>query len=769
MTPHITPLHTAPAPAAVVHEHITDAMKAPDLLRLTNTVVLARFETMKIYAALGAVRTLLERGTIAPGQTLVDSSSGIYALALAMACHRYGLRCHIVASTTVDATMRAQLEILGATVDQMPPSQNLRLDQERRVARVRQLIAERPGMHWMRQYHDAIHYAGYREFADLIDDALPDVPLSVVGAVGTGASTAGLVQPLRERGRPVTLLGVQPFGSVTFGSEGFQDPEAIIAGIGSSIPFDNVRHDLYDTLHWVDFRHAMAGAVDLLRNHAVFAGLSTGAAHGGRLGGHPAPPAHVSGHRSRHRTPLRRTGLRPPPRSPRPPHPTAPPDHHARRPGHAVVGHGLEPTAVRREPHAGQGGEHLVTIAALEALTFGLARLAEAAENAGHRLALLTQDRAVYRHELAHLPPDAALDIIDVDTSDEEATAEALAALPDPRGLLNSTDTWSVPGAGLAARFGLPGPDPASVRLLRDKHRVRNLLHEHGLSRGRALALAADPAAAGEVVRTTGLPAVLKDSAGTSSRNVWVVRDEHQLRAALTEAARQTFSGHLFAEPFLAGPVYSAETLSWAGHTRLLGVLSRQLSPEPSVREEAAAFPVALPDPEHALVQDWVGRVLKTAGHDSGFAHVEFVLTTEGPELVEINRRIGGALVGEALCRALETNVYDALVDTALGRRPALLDAPAPTGPATGFVLIYPDRPGTLTGWTGLDGLAAFPGSPEWYPTATPGDRVEHLSDQRGCTGILLVEAATAELALHRALSAAGSVRPLIDTRDVGE
>ncbi|WP_322724167.1 pyridoxal-phosphate dependent enzyme [Streptomyces spongiae] len=276
----MTPTRAAPAPtAAPVHEHITDAIKAPDLLRLSDNVVLARFETLKVYAALGAVRTLLERGTVKPGQTLVDSSSGIYALALAMACHRYGLRCHIVASTTVDATMRAQLEILGATVDQMPPSKNLRLDQEGRVRRVRHLLAERPDMHWMRQYHDTIHYTGYREFADLVDHALPDAPLTVVGSVGTGSSSGGLVQPLRGRGRSVRLLGVQPFGSVTFGSEGFSDPEAIIAGIGSSIPFDNVRHDLYDTLHWLDFRHAMAGAVGLLREHAVFAGLSTGAAH----------------------------------------------------------------------------------------------------------------------------------------------------------------------------------------------------------------------------------------------------------------------------------------------------------------------------------------------------------------------------------------------------------------------------------------------------------------------------------------------------------
>ncbi|MQT01367.1 pyridoxal-phosphate dependent enzyme, partial [Streptomyces jumonjinensis] len=266
------------APVAV-HDHITDALKDPALIRLSGSVVLARFETMKVYAALGAVRTLLETGKVVPGQTLVDSSSGIYALALAMACHRYGMRCHIVASTTVDATMRAQLEVLGATVDRMPPSQSLRLDQERRVRHVRSLLRQRPDFHWMRQYHDEVHYAGYREFAALVGAALPSGPITVVGAVGTGSSTGGLTEALRGGGREVRLVGVQPFGSVTFGSEGFSDPEAIIAGIGSSIPFGNVRHELYDTLHWLDFRHAMTGAVELLRRHAVFAGLSTGAAH----------------------------------------------------------------------------------------------------------------------------------------------------------------------------------------------------------------------------------------------------------------------------------------------------------------------------------------------------------------------------------------------------------------------------------------------------------------------------------------------------------
>lgn len=97
--------------------------------------------------------------------------------------------------------------------------------------------------------------------------------------MGSGASTGALAHYLRKRSVDVRLVGVQPFGSVTFGSDHVADPEIIIAGIGSSIPFGNVRHDLYDTVHWLAFDAALAGSVDLLRRHAVFAGLSSGAAY----------------------------------------------------------------------------------------------------------------------------------------------------------------------------------------------------------------------------------------------------------------------------------------------------------------------------------------------------------------------------------------------------------------------------------------------------------------------------------------------------------
>ncbi|PKP94629.1 MAG: cysteine synthase [Alphaproteobacteria bacterium HGW-Alphaproteobacteria-16] len=260
-------------------DHIADAIKSPAIVRLGDNLFIARFETMKVYSTLAAVAQLLEQGRVRAGDTLLDSSSGIYAYALALACHKYGLKCHIVASKTVDRTLMVQLRILGATVEQVQSSPTLKMDQNRRVARIGELLASWPDMHWMRQYHDDIHYLGYEPVAQAILDTIGNRPVKLVGSVGSGCSTGGLIRALRCHDERTELAGIQPFGSVTFGSEHIEDPGIIIAGIGSSIPFRNVDHRLYDRMHWISFDHGLSGAVALLKNHAIFAGLSSGCSY----------------------------------------------------------------------------------------------------------------------------------------------------------------------------------------------------------------------------------------------------------------------------------------------------------------------------------------------------------------------------------------------------------------------------------------------------------------------------------------------------------
>ncbi|WP_028646681.1 hypothetical protein [Nocardiopsis sp. CNT312] len=94
----------------------------------------------------------------------------------------------------MDETLRVQLEILGATFEQMPPSDDLMPDRNRRVERVGR-------------------------------------PLTIVSGVGTGSLTGTLACYLRSVGRDVKLIGIQPFGSVTFDAEHTADPDMVIAGL----------------------------------------------------------------------------------------------------------------------------------------------------------------------------------------------------------------------------------------------------------------------------------------------------------------------------------------------------------------------------------------------------------------------------------------------------------------------------------------------------------------------------------------------------------
>ena len=195
-----------------VHAHIADAIKAPDLVQLGPNLYVARFETMKVYSTLVAVERLLASGRIRPGATLIDSSSGIYAYALALACHKFGLHCRIVGSKTVDRTLMTQLRILGANIEQVEPQATLKLDQSLRVARIHELLAADPSLHWMQQYHDDIHYHGYAPVAEAIAASLGCDALSIVGGIGSGCSTGGRPPPHPRRSTPQPLNTRGPQG-----------------------------------------------------------------------------------------------------------------------------------------------------------------------------------------------------------------------------------------------------------------------------------------------------------------------------------------------------------------------------------------------------------------------------------------------------------------------------------------------------------------------------------------------------------------------------
>lgn len=399
----------------------------------------------------------------------------------------------------------------------------------------------------------------------------------------------------------------------------------------------------------------------------------------------------------------------------------------------------------------------MARVVMLEALAFGLEWLSAAARRLDVELVLMTFDRPYYRW----LEHDDSIRVVDVDTFDPDAVRRALDALGRVDGLVSNTDLWAPTAELLAEERGFPGVLRDTARL-RDKVWVRNRVVDAGLSRGRATRGDAWPTlAAAERPEM----AVVKDASGTGSRDVALAERPEGVDGAIADlVARGVPAERITVEPYARGALYSAETYTTSSGTVLFGVNSRTMSELPDFRELDLCFPVGRGGRWETRIAEWVTGILESVGRGVGPSHVEFVDTEHGPELVEVNSRLGGGLIGEGIVVAGGTDPYELLLLQAL--EPRLEEqhvkgaAREPTARGFGQVIKYTHRLGPLGEILGVDQVRRFPGDVAWHPSMTAVSSVTSLTDQRASYGFLTATGPSPHAALARAHAAARHLRP---------
>lgn len=138
-------------------------------------------------------------------------------------------------------------------------------------------------------------------------------------------------------------------------------------------------------------------------------------------------------------------------------------------------------------------------------------------------------------------------------------------------------------------------------------------------------------------------------------------------------------------------------------------------------------------------------------------------MTRDGQEVVEINPRLGGGLIGEAICRSLGTNIYQAFLELAVGKRPLLMDCPLEVQSAHAEVDLYATRIGRFSGIEGAGMLPLHPGSPQLFQSKDPGTQIASIDDHRGGVGSVFASGETSELAMQNALAAAAKLHVVIE------
>ncbi|HVV87357.1 MAG TPA: ATP-grasp domain-containing protein [Kofleriaceae bacterium] len=211
--------------------------------------------------------------------------------------------------------------------------------------------------------------------------------------------------------------------------------------------------------------------------------------------------------------------------------------------------------------------------------------------------------------------------------------------------------------------LGVPGTDPVTADLFRDKARMKDELRKHGLPCARH-AMIRTWADAQAFVAEVGFPLVLKPLAGMGCKATWRIGGHDELRAALG-AMHASPEQPALAEEFLRGREFSFETITIGGEVKWTSI-SRYLPTPLEVMETpwiqwCVVLPRAIDTGEFDDLQTLGRKTVTALGLDTGFTHMEWFRRDDGSIAIgEIAARPPGANI--VLCNgyAHDADLYRA-------------------------------------------------------------------------------------------------------------
>eukprot|EP00127_Corallochytrium_limacisporum_P004973 Clim_evm47s195 gene=Clim_evmTU47s195 len=235
-------------------------------------------------AALGVVEAAEQDGTLCPGQTVVELTSGNMGTGLAIVCGIKGYPFVAVMSKGNSPERARMMAALGAEVvlvDQLPDSRPgevsgadlaevdrvaTQLTKDRNAFRADQFRrAGNPGAHEHTTGPELWKQSGGRI------DAFCDF-------VGSGGTLAGTSKYLRSQSPHVKFYPIEPVGAAVLAGEDAVHPDHPIQGGGYAMAdLDFLRGMNWDGYLQVDGARARRVARDLARLEGIFAGFSAGA------------------------------------------------------------------------------------------------------------------------------------------------------------------------------------------------------------------------------------------------------------------------------------------------------------------------------------------------------------------------------------------------------------------------------------------------------------------------------------------------------------
>ena len=255
--------------------------------RISGGNILAKLESrnpaMSVKCRIGAsmVAAAEADGSLQPGMTIVEPTSGNTGIALAFVAAAKGYNCTLVMPHTMSLERRKLIVALGANIELTDGAKGMGAA----IACAEEIIASDPAKHFgPRQFENPANPAVHEQTTgpEIWNDTGGEIDILVCG-VGTGGTLTGISRYIKNtQGKAILSVAVEPdtttiIASAKAGLEHSHAPHKI-QGIGAGFLPDNLDLDMVDQVEQVSSDEAMEWAHKLMQEEGILAGISCGAA-----------------------------------------------------------------------------------------------------------------------------------------------------------------------------------------------------------------------------------------------------------------------------------------------------------------------------------------------------------------------------------------------------------------------------------------------------------------------------------------------------------
>ena len=217
-------------------------------------------------------------GTLQPGTTIIEPTSGNTGIALAFVAAAKGYKLILTMPDSMSLERRTLLALLGAELILTPASEGMR----GAIAKATALHEQTPNSWIPQQFNNPANPAAHRRTTaeEIWEDTDGSADI-IVSAVGTGGTITGVAEVIKSRKHSFQAIAVEPADSPvitqTRNGEAVKPGPHKIQGTGAGFVPKNLNLDIVDDVVRVTNDDAILTARRLALEEGILAGISTGA------------------------------------------------------------------------------------------------------------------------------------------------------------------------------------------------------------------------------------------------------------------------------------------------------------------------------------------------------------------------------------------------------------------------------------------------------------------------------------------------------------